>query len=148
MNRSFFKGILFGIVIAAIVGMSFSLVANEPKEEVSEYTTLVLGKLKLKPTGNSEIAEQLLTEKLLPAAKDIQGLNMKALKWMSVPGQEAKKKPYQPDYIMLAEMEDVNVFLKLVAAHSSALEEYGHQMKEQAGSPEFELYQILSATGE
>jgi len=146
MSRSFFKGILVGIVIAAIVGMSVSLIANEQKEETSKYTTLVLGKLKLKPTGKAEVAEKLLQENLLLAAKDIEGLKMTTLKWMSVPGQEANKKPYQPDYIMMAEMKDINVFLQLVGSHSNALDEYGRQMKEQAGSPEFELYQILGTT--
>ena len=148
MNRSFFKGILVGIIIAGILGMGISLIANEQKEETPKYTTLVLGKLKLKPTGNAEIAEKLLQEKLLPAAKDIQGLKMTTLKWMSVPGQEANKKPYQPDYIMMSEMESVDVFLKLISSHSEALEEYGKQMKEQAGSPEFELYQILGTSGD
>lgn len=146
MSRGFFKGILVGIIIASIVGMGVSLIANESKEKTPEYTTLVWGKLKLKPTGDAEIAEKLLTEKLLLAAKDIEGLNMRALKWMSVPGQEWKKKPSQPDYIMMAEMESVDVFLKLIASHSTSLDEYGKQMKEQAGSPEFELYQILGTS--
>ena len=146
MKRSFFKGILVGIIIAGILGMGISLVANEQKKETPKYTTLVLGKLKLKPTGDAEVAEKLLKEKLLPAAKDIQGLKMTPLKWMSVPGQEANKKPSQPDYIMMAEIESVDVFLQLIASHSAALEEYGTQMKEQTGAPEFELYQILSTS--
>ena len=146
MKKSFFKGILVGIVIAGIVGIGVSLVANEQKAETPKYTTLVLGKLNLNPTGDAETAEKLLAEKLLQAAKDLQGLKMTTLKWMSVPGQEATKKPYQPDYIMMAEMDDINVFLQLVAAHSAALEEYGKQMKVQAGAPEFELYQILGTS--
>ncbi len=148
MNKTFFKGMFVGIVIACIVGMCVSLVANEKKEKTPKYTTLVFGKLKLKPTGDAKVAEKLLTETLLPAAKDIQGLKMTALKWMSLPGQEAKKKPYQPDYVMMAEMANIGVFLKLAASHSGALEEYGTQMKVQAGAPEFELYQILGTSAE
>jgi hypothetical protein len=146
MSKSFVKGILVGILIAGIVSMSISLVANEQEEKKPEYTTLVLGKLKLNSTGKPEVAEKLLTEKLLPAAKEIQGLNITALKWMSIPGQEAQKKPYQPDYVMMAEMANVNVFFELMASHSDAMEEYGEQMKIQAGKPEFELYQILGTS--
>jgi hypothetical protein len=148
MNKSFFKGILVGIVIVGIVSVSISLIASEQEEKKTEYTTLVFGKLKLKPTGDAEIAEKLLTEKLIPAAKEIQGLKMTTLKWTSVPGQEAQKKPYQPDYVMMAEMADVNVFFQLMASHSADLEEYGEQMKVQAGKPEFELYQILGTSEE
>jgi hypothetical protein len=146
MNQSFFKGILVGIVIVGIVSVSISLIASEQEEKKPEYTTLVFGKLKLKPTGDAEIAEKLLTEKLIPAAKEIQGLKMTTLKWTSVPGQEAQKKPYQPDYVMMAEMADINVFFQLMASHSADLEEYGEQMKVQAGKPEFELYEILGTS--
>jgi len=148
MNKGFLKGLLVGVVIAGIVGMCVSLVANEQKEKAPEYTTLVFGKLKLKPTGDAEVAEKLLTEKLLSAAKDIQGLKMTALKWQSVPGQEAKKKPYQPDYVMMAEMANIGIFLKLIASQPNALQEYGTQMKAQAGAPEFELYQILGTSAD
>ncbi|MBC8236017.1 hypothetical protein H8E77_41250 [bacterium] len=148
MSKSFVKGILVGIVIAGIVSMGISLVANEQEEKKPEYTTLVLGKLKLNPTGGPEVAEKLLTEKLIPAAKEIQGLKITALKWMSIPGQEAQKKPSQPDYVMMAEMVNVNVFMQLIASHSTALQEYGEQMKAQAGKPDFELYQILGTSEE
>ncbi len=148
MSKSFLKGILVGIVIAGIVGMGISLVANEQKEKTPKYATLVLGRLKLNPIGDAEVAEKLLKEKLLPAAKGIQGLKMTALKWMSIPGQEMKKKPHQPDYIMMAEMENINVFLKLMGSHQGTLDEYGKQMKVQAGAPEFELYQILGTSTE
>jgi hypothetical protein len=148
VSKSFVTGILVGIVITGIVSMGISLVANEPEEKKTESKTLVWGKLKLNTTGEPEVAEKLLTEKLIPAAKDIQGLKIAALKWMSVPGQEAQKKPSQPDYVMMAEMADVNVFFQLMASHSADLEEYGEQMKVQAGKPEFELYQILGTSEE
>ena len=148
MNKNFFKGILVGIIIAGIVSISISLVANEQEEKKPEYATIVWGKLKLKPTGDAEVAEKLLTEKLLPAAKEMQGLKITALKWMSIPGREAQKKPYQPDYVMMAEMANVDVFFQLMTSHSDAMEEYGEQMKVQAVKPEFELYQILGASEE
>jgi hypothetical protein len=148
MSKNFITGILVGIVITGIVSMAVSLVANEKEEKKIEHKTLVWGELRLKPTGDAEIAEKLLKEKLLPAAKDVQGLKITALKWVSIPGQEAQKKPYQPDYVMMAEMESVDVFFQLITSHSDAMDEYGTQMKIQAGKPEFELYQVLGTSEE
>ena len=69
-----------------------------------KYTILVFAKLHLTPTGDAEVAEQLLKEKLLAAAKGIEGLKITALKRMQLPGPGAPANTNQPDFVMMAEL--------------------------------------------
>jgi hypothetical protein len=131
-----------------MLGIGVSLIARAQGQAAPKYTILVFGKLHLTPTGDAAVAERLLKEKLLSAAKGIDGLKITALKRMQLPGQRGQTQTAQPDFVMMAEITDVNVFTKLITTTPGALREYGEQMKVQAGAPQFELYQILGASTE
>ena len=148
MNRTLFKNVCVGIVCIGLLGLGVSLIAKAQQEPTSKYTILVFGKLHLTPTGDAAVAEKLLKEKLLSAASGIDGLKITALKRMQLPGQKGQTNTDQPDFVMMAEMTDVNVFTKLLTATPGALKEYGEGMKVQAGAPQFELYQILGTSTE
>ena len=148
INRISFKNICVGLILVCMLGIGISLIAKAQQEESLKYTILVFGKLHLTPTGDAEIAEQLLKEKLLSAAKGIEGLKITALKRMQLPGPGPAANTDQPDFVMMAELTDEAVFAKLLTATPAALKEYGEGMKVQAGAPQFELYQILGTSTE
>ena len=146
MNRISFKNVCVGLIFICILGVGISLIAKAQQAETPKYTILVFGKLHLTPTGDVEIAEKLLKEKLLPAAKGIKGLKITALQRMQLPGQGASANTDQPDFVMMAELTDAAIFTKLITATPATLKEYGEGMKAQAGAPQFELYQILGTS--
>lgn len=146
MKKSTFKPICIMLVLVCILGIGVSLIAIGQPEPSPKHTILVFAKLNLKPTGDAEIAEKLMVEKLLPAAKGIKGLKITALKRMQIPGLPAPAQTDQPDFVMMAELPDLTALAKLRAAPTVELEEYGEQMKLQAGAPKFELYHILEAS--
>ena len=148
MNRISFKNVCAGLILICILGIGISLMAKAQQEGSPKYTILVFGKLHLTPTGDAEVAEKLLKEKLLSAAKGIEGLKITALKRMQLPGQGGPVNTNQPDFVMMAELTDVEVFTKLLTTTPAALKEYGEGMKVQAGAPQFELYQILGTSTE
>ena len=148
INRISFKNICVGLILICMLGIGISLIAKAQQEESPKYTILVFGKLHLTPTGDAEVAEKLLKEKLLPAAKGIAGLKITALKRMQLPAPGAPANTNQPDFVMMAELTDETVFAKLLTATPTALKEYGEGMKAQAGAPQFELYQILGISTE
>ncbi len=142
------KTICIGAVLVCILGIGISVMAIGQQDASPKYTILVLGRLHLTPKGNAEIAEKLMVEKLLPAAKGIEGLKITALKRMQMPGPSSQMRTKQPDFIMMAEVSDLTVLAKLWAAPTDGLEEYGKQMKIQAGTPKFEVYQILEGSAD
>ncbi len=144
IKRIGLKNMCVGLILICMLGIGISLIAQEESE--SKYTLLVFGKLYLTPTGDAEVAEKLLKEKLLAAAKGIEGLKITALKRMQFAGGPANTN--QPDFVMMAELTDVEVFTKLMTATPAALKEYGEGMKVQAGAPQFELYQIVGTSTE
>ncbi len=147
MNRISFKSLCIGLILICTLGIGISLIAKaQQQEDDAKYTLLVFAKLHLTPTGDAEIAEKLLKEKLLAAAKGIDGLKITALKRMEIPGPGASADTNQPDFVMMAELTDEMVFAKLLAAPTAALREYGEGMKAQAGAPQFEVYQILGTS--
>lgn len=147
MNRISFKSLCIGLILICTLGIGISLIAKaQQQEDDTKYTLLVFAKLHLTLTGDAEIAEKLLKEKLLAAAKGIDGLKITALKRMEVPGPGASADTNQPDFVMMAELTDEMVFAKLLAAPTAALREYGEGMKAQAGAPQFEVYQILGTS--
>ena len=148
MNRINFKNVCVALILICMLGIGISLIAKAQQEDTPQYTILVFGKLYLTPTGDAAVAEKLLKEKLLLAAKGIGGLKITALKRMQLPGQGAPANTSQPDFVMMAELTDVEVFTKLLTATPAALKEYGEGMKVQAGAPQFELYQILGTSTE
>ena len=150
INRINFKNVCVGLILICMLGIGISLIAKAQQEEAPKYTLLVFAKLHLTPTGDAAVAEELLKEKLLSAAKGIEGLKITALKRMQLPGpgQRGPANTSQPDFVMMAELTDETVFAKLLTAPSAALKEYGEGMKAQAGAPQFELYQILGTSTE
>lgn len=140
------KTIGIGAVLVCILGIGLSVMAIGQQDASPKYTILVLGRLHLPPKGDAEIAEKLMVEKLLPAAKGIKGLKITALKRMRAPGPSSQMLTDQPDFVMMAELENPADFVRLLAATPSELREYGEQMKMQAGAPRFEMYQILEAS--
>ena len=82
----------------------------------------------------------------MSAAKEIEGLKITALKRMQLAGGPANTN--QPDFVMMAELTDVEAFTKLMTTTPAALKEYGEGMKVQAGAPQFELYQIVGTSTE
>ena len=150
MNRINFKNVCVGLILICMLGIGISLMAKAQQEQEDDpkYTILVFAKLHLTPTGDAAVAEKLLKEKLLSAAKGIEGLKITALKRMQLPGQGAPANTSQPDFVMMAELTDETVFAKLITATPAALKEYGEGMKAQAGAPQFELYQILGTSTE
>lgn len=146
MNRTSFKSLCIGLILICMLGIGISLIAKAQQEDDTKYTLLVFAKLHLTPTGDAEVAEKLLKEKLLAAAKGIDGLKITALKRMQVPGPGTSADTNQPDFVMMAELTDEMVFAKLLAAPTTALREYGEGMKAQAGAPQFEVYQILGTS--
>ena len=146
MNRISFKNICVGLILVCTLGIGISLIAKAQQAESPKYTLLVFAKLHLNPTGDAEVAEKLLKEKLLSAAKGIEGLKITALKRMQLPGPGPSANTNQPDFVMMAELTDETVFAKLLTATPAALKEYGEGMKAQAGAPQFEVYQILGTS--
>ena len=147
-KRISFKNVCVGSILICMLGIGISLIARAQQEDVPKYTILVFGKLHLTPNGDAEIAKKLLKEKLLPAAKGIEGLKITALQRRQLPGPGASANTNQPDFVMMAELTDVDVFTKLITATPAALKEYGEGMKVQAGAPQFEVYQILGTSTE
>ena len=146
MKKSTFRPICIGLVLVCILGIGISVIAIGQQDASPKYTILVLGRLNLTPKGDAEIAEKLMVEKLLPAAKGIEGLKITVLKRKQMPGLSSQRQTDQPDFVMMAELSNLADFVKLLAATPEDLREYGEQMKVQAGAPKFEVYQILEAS--
>ena len=145
MKQSTFIPICIGLVLICFLGIGISFIAMGQQDDTSKYTILVLGRLHLTRTGDAEIAEKLMVEKLLPAAEGIEGLKITALKRKQMPGVSSQMQTDQPDFVMMAQLSNLADFVKLLAATPGDLREYGEQMKVQAGAPKFEMYQILEA---
>ncbi|MDE0183869.1 MAG: hypothetical protein OXP71_00265 [Candidatus Poribacteria bacterium] len=148
MKRFSFQTLCIGFVLVCMLGIGISVIAIGQQDASPKYTILVLGRLHLTPKGDAETAEKLMVEKLLPAAKRIEGLKITALKRVQMPGPSSQMRTKQPDFIMMAEVSDLTVLAKLWAAPTDDLEEYGKQMKIQAGAPKFEVYQILEGSAD
>ena len=145
MKRFSFQTICIGFVLVCMLGIGISVIAINQQDASPKYTILVLGRLHLTPTGDAETAEKLMVEKLLPAAKGIEGLKITALKRIQIPGLSTQMQTDQPDFVMMAELSDLMSLAKLRAAPTDDMEEYGKQMKIQAGAPKYEVYRILEA---
>ena len=146
MKRLGRQTICIGVVLVCILGIGISVIAIGQQDASPKYTILVLGRLHLTPKGDAETAEKLMVEKLLPAAKGIEGLKITALKRKQMPGLSSQMRTNHPDFVMMAELSNLVDFFKLLAATPGDLREYGDQMKAQAGAPKFEVYQILESS--
>jgi len=52
------------------------------------------------------------------------------------------------DYIMMAEVEGLQVFMQLSQSRGAGLEAFGDMMKKHAGEPSIDIYSILTETEE
>jgi len=140
-------GIMIGFVIAGIFSIATLLFAQERSQMKSE-PLFILGGLKLKPEASPEAAEKLLKEQLLPSMKGVEGLEMKVLKRMKMPGEQAKDATAY-DYIMMAEVDGIQVFMQLMqnSGSDAGISKFGDLMKEHAGHPYINIYQMIGKTG-
>jgi hypothetical protein len=147
MKRLLF-GIMIGFIAAGILGVATLILAQDRMTgETKSEPLIVLGGLKLKQDASPEAAEKLLKEQLLPSMKDIEGLKVKVLKRMKMPGEQTTDAGAY-DYIMMAEMEGIQVFMQLMqnSENDAGLSKFGDLMKEYAGRPYINIYQILGKT--
>jgi hypothetical protein len=150
MKKALF-GALIGFVVAAALSAGTILLAQERGMAGAERgPMIVLGGLKLKEGADAEAAEKLLKEQLIPAMTGIEGLKMKILKRVKMPGgQTETKDPGDYDYVMMAEFQKLQVFGQLMQKQyqgEKGLSKFGDMMKEYAGHPYINLYTIIAKT--
>jgi hypothetical protein len=80
--------------------------------------------------------------------KNINGLEMKVLKRFSMQQRNQTEDSGSYDYIMLAEIETLGVFVQLLRSQDSGLSNFGDLMKKYAGEPYINAYTILAKTEE
>ena len=142
-------GVLIGFVIAAALGAGRILVAQAQETPgVPTGPLVVIGGLRLKEGADIEAAEKLFKETLIPAMKDIDGLDMKILKRMAMERTDAGTDSQVYDYIMLAEIEKLQVFMQLMRSQDAGLDAFGDTMKEYAGHPYINAYIVIAQTKE
>ena len=143
-------GIVIGFVVAGLLSVGTVLIAQELKAAAPPAEKLViLGGLKMREGADIEEAEKLFKEQLIPEMKKIDGLEMKILKRRQMPGAQAPTPTScYYDYIMMAEIEDLRVFMQLSQSTGAGLEAFGSMMKKHAGEPSIDIYSILTETEE
>ena len=143
-------GIAIGFVVAGLLSAGTVLLAQERRAAAPPAGKLVvLGGLRMREGANIEEAEKLFKEQLIPEMKKIEGLEMKILKRLKMPGAQAPTPtPCDYDYIMMAEVEDLRVFMQLSKSRGAGLEAFGDKMKKHAGEPAIDIYSILTETEE
>ena len=139
-------GALIGFIAAGLLSLGTILLAQEKKsEQTPDGELIVLGGLKIKAGASVEEAEKALKEQLIPAMRNVKGLEMKILKKMKMPGsQQPDSGAY--DYVMMAEIESVQVFMQLLMGGDPALEKFGDVMKTYAGHPHINPYMVIAET--
>jgi len=140
-------GILIGFVAAGLLGVGTMLLAQERKpERAAQGPLVVLAGLRLNEGVDAKDAEKLFKENLIPALAGMEGLEMKVLKNMNMQrrGETADSGAY--DYIMLAEIKKLQIFMELRRTQDTGLSAFGDMMKKYAGHPYFSLYTVLAST--
>lgn len=141
-------GIVIGFVVACLLGAGTVLLAQERRTAAPPAGKLVvLGGLKMREEANIEEAERLFKEHLIPEMQKIEGLEMKILKRQQMPEAQAPTATQcNYDYIMMAEVEGLQVFMQLSQSRGAGLEAFGSMMKKHAGEPSIDIYSILTET--
>jgi|GEM_PF-2079694 len=143
-------GALIGFIAAGVLSAATMLLAQERRPPGLESGPLVvLGGLRLKEGADPEGAEKLLKEQLIPAMTGIEGLKMKVLKRMKMQAEQQTEDPGAYDYIMMAEIEKLQVFMQLLQGGSQGkpgLSKFGDMMKEYAGHPYISPYTVIAKT--
>jgi len=139
-------GALIGFIVAGLLSAGTILFAQERQTPAGPL--VVIGGLKLQEGADAEGAEKLFREQLIPAMNNVNGLEMKVLKRMMPQqrGQTADSGAY--DYVMLAEIESLGVFMQLLKSQDSGISAFGDMMKKYAGKPYINAYAILARTEE
>ena len=78
----------------------------------------------------------------------VNGLEMKVLKRMMPQQRSQTEDSGAYDYIMLAEIESLGVFMQLLRSQDSGMSAFGDMMKKYAGKPYINAYSILARTEE
>jgi hypothetical protein len=147
--RKLLFGIVIGFVAAGLLGAGTVLLAQERGAPPPAGKLVILGGLKMREEANIEEAEKLFKEQLIPEMQKIEGLEMKILKRMKMPGAQAPTPTScYYDYIMMAEVEGLQVFMQLSQSRGAGLEAFGSMMKKHAGEPSIDIYSILTETEE
>jgi len=140
-------GALIGFIVAGLLSAGTILFAQERQTPAGPL--VVIGGLKLQEGADAEGAEKLFKDQLIPAMNNVNGLEMKVLKRMMPQrqrGQTADSGAY--DYVMLAEIESLGVFMQLLKSQDSGISAFGDMMKKYAGKPYINAYTILARTEE
>ena len=139
-------GTLIGFIVAGILGVGTMLLAQERRmQDLGSGPLVVLAGLRLKEEADIEGAEKLLKEQLIPAMTEMEGLKMKVLKRMKMPGEQTTDSGAY-DYIMMAEIEKIQVFMQLMRSQDTGLSKFGDMMKEYAGHPYINPYTVIAKT--
>ena len=145
--RKLLFGILIGFAVAGLLSAGTVLLAQERGAPPPAGKLVILGGLKMREEANVEEAEKLFKEQLIPEMQKIDGLEMKILKRMKMPGAQAPTPTScYYDYIMMAEVEGLQVFMQLSQSRGAGLEAFGSMMKKHAGEPSIDIYSILTET--
>lgn len=140
-------GALIGFVVAGLLGAGTLIFAQERQAPAGPL--VVIGGLKLQEGADAEGAEKLLKEQLIPAMNKVNGLEMKVLKRMMPQQRGQTQDSGAYDYVMLAEIESLGVFMQLLRSEEDAgLSAFGDMMKKYAGKPYINAYTILAKTEE
>ncbi|MFC1716363.1 hypothetical protein ACFL6S_22010 [Candidatus Poribacteria bacterium] len=145
--RKILFGALIGFVVAGLLSVGTILVAQDRRDEV-QGPLVVLAGLKLKEGADVADAEKLFKEQLVPGLDGMDGLELRILKRMAMERRGETTDPNAYDYIMMADIEKLQVFMQLRQNPDAGLEGFGDMMKKYAGSPDFNLYTVIAKTKE
>lgn len=143
MKKIIISALIISIVII-LTGYVTLLIAQEKKEGSETSGIVVLGGLKLKSGADQEGAEKLFKENLIPIMQEVDGLEMKILKHIQMPNEKPEDVLY--DYIMMAEIKDQQVLMKMMQNRDDKLSKFGEMMKQYAGGPDLKMYNIIAKT--
>ncbi len=145
--RKILFGALIGFVVAGLLGVGTMLVAQE-RPSLPQGPLVVLAGLKLKEGADIADVERLFKEQLVPGLDGFDGLKLRILKRMGMTGRDGTANPNAYDYIMMADVEKLQVVMQLRNSPDAGLEAFGDMMKKHAGSPDFNMYTVLAETQE
>lgn len=143
MKKIIISAFILAIIIV-LTGYVTLILAQEKKEGSETSGIVVLGGLKLKSGTDQEGAEKLFKENLIPLMQEVDGLEMKILKHIQMPNEKPEDILY--DYIMMAEIKDQQVLMKMMQNRDDKLSKFGEMMKQYAGGPDLKMYTIIAKT--
>ncbi len=143
--RKILFGVLIGFVVAGLLSVGTILVAQE-RRSGPQGPLVILAGLRLKEGADIEDVERLFKEQLVPGLDGVDGLKLRILKRMGMERRGEATDPNAFDYIMMADITKLQVFMQLRQNPDAGLEAFGDMMKEHAGSPDFNLYTVIAKT--